>query len=239
MKLMAIGLAAALLTAPGCSTNDPKEKISQREAQRSETNKNHRRVMDLLQDWPPVAQAAAIGLMEKFGPPTEIADTRLVWDKTPPFKRSVIYKNDVPHNFPYPHTDVLEQVVDYHVPLAAVDDLARFDGSLDFDRTSGELSSRCDKQEINLIALNLADEIIRRARTVDQARQRFAQAAQSFQVGTPDRYGLKLHFAPPAGAKDMDHELKYFKGMRDEIQAEEARDVDSVQGTLESDNLEL
>jgi hypothetical protein len=29
----------------------------------------------------------------------------------------VLYRDEVPHNFPKPHTDVLEQFIDYRVPV--------------------------------------------------------------------------------------------------------------------------
>ncbi len=51
------------------------------------------------------------------------------------------------------HTDLLEQFIDYKVPLDKYDDLAKFDGSVGVNRTKGELSARCDAEAHNLLAL--------------------------------------------------------------------------------------
>jgi hypothetical protein len=37
------------------------------------------------------------------------------------WKRTIVYRDEVPHNFPKPHTDVLEQFVDYKVPVGKFD----------------------------------------------------------------------------------------------------------------------
>ncbi len=39
------------------------------------------------------------------------------------------------------------------------EDLAMFDGSVIVERTKDEISARCDKEEMNLLALNLANDV--------------------------------------------------------------------------------
>ena len=63
------------------------------------------------------------------------------------------------------------------------DDLAYFDGSVHADRTKGELSARCDSHEMNVAALNLADDIIRGTRTVAQARANIASIQRQLERG--------------------------------------------------------
>lgn len=40
--------------------------------------------------------------------------------------RTIVYRDEVPHNFPKPHTDLLEQFIDYQVPPDKTDELARY-----------------------------------------------------------------------------------------------------------------
>jgi hypothetical protein len=44
------------------------------------------------------------------------------------------------------------------------------------ERTKGEISARCDKEVANILALNLANDIIEDKRSVEEARQYYADA---------------------------------------------------------------
>jgi hypothetical protein len=93
------------------------------------------RVNEIVQTWPKVAQEAAKAMLEKYGPPTEASEGRLIWHNNGPWLRSVVYAEEVEHDFPAPHHDVLEQYVRYRVPVGKFDELAAFDGSVLVDRT--------------------------------------------------------------------------------------------------------
>ncbi len=123
-------------------------------------------------------------------------------------KRTIIYRDEVPHNFPKPHTDLLEQFIDYQVPIDKYDDLAAYDGSVVPERTKGEISARCDMEEMNILALNLAHDIVTGQRTVDDARQFYADTATAFMMDRPAPYTEGLRFQPPAGeTADVDETM--------------------------------
>jgi hypothetical protein len=48
------------------------------------------------------------------------------------------WRDEDPHKFPQPHNDVLQQTIDYRVPVDKYADLVRFDGSAVAERTKGE-----------------------------------------------------------------------------------------------------
>ncbi|CAM2845857.1 hypothetical protein PASE110613_04115 [Paenibacillus sediminis] len=100
-----------------------------------------------------------------------MASRRIIWHNNGPWKRTIVYLDTVPHNFPTPHLDYLEQTIDYKVPVQLFDELAQFDGSLYPDRTSGEASAKCDQEAANFMALNLMHDIVTGRRTVEDARQ--------------------------------------------------------------------
>jgi len=156
-------------------------------------------VSALIHDWPKPAQDAAQAMMRKYGPPQEATSTLLIWQGNSPWTRTLVRKTPVEHDFPVKHMDVLDQVVQYRVPLNFFSPLATFDGSLVADRTRGEITASGDSEATNILALNLADDIIRGRKTVDQAREAMAAAARDMEAGkTPDD-AETLHLPPPQG----------------------------------------
>lgn len=152
-----------------------------------------------INTWPETAQMAAKAMMETYGEPDGITSEMLVWYNTGPFKRTVVYKEEVDHDFPMPHKDVLEQFVEYEVPAEKFDELAMYDGSVIVERTKGEMSARCDKEAANYLALNLADDIVNGERTVEDAREFYADAIMEMLEGNKKDYLQELQFNQPVG----------------------------------------
>lgn len=70
----------------------------------------------IIAHWPKMSQQGANEIMGKYGLPNEATPSRLIWFNTGPWKRTIVYRDEIPHNFPQPHSDVVEQFIDYHVP---------------------------------------------------------------------------------------------------------------------------
>lgn len=157
-----------------------------------------------IASWPDKPREVARKIMEKYGPPAEVTASQLLWNATGPWKRTIVYRDEVPHSFPKPHTDVVEQFVDYRVPPAKFSDLAAYDGSVIVERTKGEMSARCDKEEMNFLALNLADEIVRGKKTAEEARTFYAQTVKAFMEGKTSPYTQGLMFHPSPATADPD-----------------------------------
>jgi len=155
-----------------------------------------------LVGWPKMSLAVAADLITKYGLPQESNSRQLTWYDNGPWKRTVLHREEVPHNFPYPHEDVLEQTLNYKVPVAKVADLVRYDGSLLIDRTRGELTVHCNNEQSNILTLNIADDIVRDERTVEQALAYHAQVVRGVQIGEPETYPVKLRFKAPRLASD-------------------------------------
>lgn len=179
-----------------------------------------------LSDWPEASRKAAKKMIEKYGAPAEQTASLLLWNETGPWKRSIVYKEEVPHDFPMPHTDVLEQFVDMKVPTDKVDELAKYDGSVIVERTKGEISARCDKEEANLLAINLAKEIIDGKKTVDTARTSYHDAIMKMMAGTPPPIMQKLQFTVAKNTADRDkslHDVKKVRGEEEETDTKEEK----------------
>lgn len=157
-----------------------------------------------IADWPDTPREVANKMIQKYGEPDGVTPSRLVWTNQQPWKEIVVYREEVPHHFPIKHTDVLEQVIDYQVPPDKFDELAEYDGSVIAERTKGTLAARCDKEPMNFLALNLAHDIATDQKTVDEARQFYAQTAKAFMGGKKHPYTQKLQFDVPNRAGDPD-----------------------------------
>ncbi len=144
--------------------------------------------------WPKTPREVAMKTMQKYGPPQEATPTRLIWHNNGPWKHTIIYREEIPHNFPMPHTDLLQQFIDYKVSPDKFSDLAAYDGSVIVERTKGEMSARCDKEEMNFLALNLAHDVATGKKSVEEARAFYAKTAMAFMKGQKDPYTQALQF---------------------------------------------
>lgn len=157
------------------------------------------RARDVVQSWPGASRQAALEMIEKYGKPDEITGTHLVWFDNGPWAKSVVYREPVDHDFPMPHKDVLAQTIDYYVPIAMHDELADYDGSLVAHRTKGHLTSHCNSEAYNFLAINLANDIVLGDRSVEEARNFYAKELLAMMNGQGAPYTQGFVFALPRG----------------------------------------
>jgi hypothetical protein len=160
-----------------------------------------------IQKWPTESKKAAQTMIQKYGQHDEATASQLTWHDNGPWKRTIVYKEEIEHRFPAPHKDVLEQFVDYQVPADKFDELAMYDGSVIAERTKGELSARCDKEEANILALNLADEVVTGKRSVEDARMYYGEQIMLLKQGQSSPYLSKLRFDMKQRTADADKPL--------------------------------
>lgn len=159
----------------------------------------------IVESWPKAPQKGARQLLKQYGPPNEATPTKLFWYRKGPWKRMVVTRDVITHNFPAPHSDFLTQWIDYQVPVEKFDDIGRFDGSCLVDRTAGEAGARCDSEAANVITLNLMHDIVTGARSLDEARAVYAENMAAYAMGRPAPYAERLLFrVPQQGTEDPD-----------------------------------
>jgi hypothetical protein len=158
------------------------------------TDISQRNVNSNIENWPAKPKEAATTLISKYGQPDEMTSSMMVWREKGPWKKTVLSRDEIPHDFPMPHTDFIQQTINYKVDPDKYDELARYDGSVIVERTKGTLSARCDKEEMNFLALNLAHDIITGKKTVEEARDYFAKTTSKYKEGGTDPYLQGLQF---------------------------------------------
>lgn len=152
-----------------------------------------------LSGWPEESREAAKLVIEQYGAPDEATESTLTWYKPGPWKRIVATRTFYRHDFPAPHTDSVESVIDYHVPPDKVTPVADFDGSVVVERTAGEVSARCHDEQANFLALNLMHDLVTGAKNVEEARQYYAKEFADYRRKKPTPYMEKLRFTTGAG----------------------------------------
>ena len=168
--------AFTLFPIQGCGISD---RIQIKTLQDATVSSDDRSKIDgLVSDFPPRPRLAARQMMAQYGLPEEATTDRLVWHNHGPYKRITVTRAEHHHDFPLPHTDYVEHTINYRVPADKAAALSAYDGSLTFDRTRGEMSARCDVEGHNILALNLAHDIVRGKMNQEEARRAFARTVE-------------------------------------------------------------
>lgn len=136
----------------------------------------HPTAEQIIAAWKSKPQEVARKMLAKYGQPHEATAARLIWHGNGPWKRTELVNEEIPHLFPKPHHDMLFQAISYRVPPDKFDELAAYDGSVIVERTKGELAARCDMEEANFLAVNLAHDIVTGKKGVEAARKFYAEA---------------------------------------------------------------
>jgi hypothetical protein len=163
--------------------------------------------LHVIADWPEESREAALLVIDKYGEPHEVTESFLVWHHVGPWKRMVASRDFYAHEFPAPHFDSVESVLDYAVPPEQASALAEFDGSVIVERTVGEVSARCHDEEANNLALNLVHDIVTGAMTVDEAREYYAQEFLDYRRKKPTPYMDALRVPPQTSTADPDERV--------------------------------
>ena len=150
-----------------------------------------------VSSWPERPRLAVKEMTAKYGAPLEVSSEAMIWHNAGPYKRIMVTKKEIPHDFPAPHMDFLEHTISYNVPIDKIDDLVAYDASMTINKTQGEMSARCDLEGHNILTLNLARDIIDGKITVEQARKSFGENVVADFGGKHPAYVEQLQFTPP------------------------------------------
>lgn len=198
MKYPLILVATAALVSVGCA--GPEHEAHYQTVPRMPAMRTW---SDQIASWPEASKRAAREMGNKYGAPHEVTETQLVWYEHGPWKRAILSREGTPHDWPQPHIDVLEQVIDFRVDASKADEIARFDGGVTVDRAKGELSASCGGEAGNFLAINLARDIAIGKRRVEDARSFYEQAVAQAAVGEDPEQMQGLMFGKPERTKEV------------------------------------
>ena len=181
-------------------------KMANKKMQKPGDSHSHKKGMMMadVSSWPEASKMAVDEITAKYGKPNGVTSDELIWLKKGVWKKICINKMESKHSFPIEHTDMMQTTISYDVPEDKMDDLGKFDGSVTFDRTQGTMSARCDKEANNFLALNLANDIITGAKSVEQARKAYGDIIKEKMSGSNPAYMEKLTFSFKSNTEDPD-----------------------------------
>jgi hypothetical protein len=155
-----------------------------------------------LAGWPDSTRRLAAQLATKYGQPAEVTPRQATWIGNGQWVRTTLYKEGAQHNFAAAHRLILEQVALYKVPADKLAPLAEFNRTVVANLARGELASFSDSEELNFLALNVADDLIKGERTPEEARIYYAQIVRAKMIKEPERDLQQLHFTVAKSSKE-------------------------------------
>ena len=179
---------------------------------------------ELIKGWPEESREAAQLVIDTYGEPHEATESMLTWHEVGPWKRVLASKVFFQHQFPAPHFDSVESVIDYRVPPEQFTPLAQFDGSVIVERTAGEVSARCHDEQANFLALNLMHDIVTGAKSVEDARAYYAKEFLDARRKQPTPYMERLRFQPGTDTADADQRVLSDQDLEQAVQEGEQKD---------------
>jgi hypothetical protein len=213
MKITHLAPALAIaLALSGCSTFKKKQPQAQSttttpESTQVQTENKDKEAFEkaasLTAGWPESSNLAAKDMIAKHGSPMEATSDMLIWRNVAPFKRIVVHKTVYSHKFPLLHQNSLEHVVDYRAPQEKIDDVWRYNGSIVLNRTKGEMSSFSDSEEMNILALNLAHDVMKGRYSSESARVMYGKETLNFLNGKNSAYTQALSFGNQVDTADI------------------------------------
>jgi hypothetical protein len=146
-------------------------------------------------DW---ANLSLNAMVDRYGPPTRVEIGRVVWDNKGPWKRIVVWDDINFGQFLTAKDNNLQETLAYAVPAARRGPVEEFGGRILVSADGSELSARSYSEARNFLALNLADEVIRGAKTPGEARLFDAETLRLADAGKSSPYMKGLLFQAPS-----------------------------------------
>ena len=143
--------------------------------------------------WSRPSEGAAKRLIEQYGAPDDATPNKLTWIGKGPWKRTVVWNRPEIYRTPRDF-DLMVQTVKYRVTRDQAAELVAFSPALVVNVEAGELSSRGSREEINYLNLNLADEVARGLKSVEDAQLAYRRILDTSSAGKASPYMTKLFF---------------------------------------------
>jgi len=164
------------------------------------SDKAGHKASQVITEWKATPREVAQKMIGKYGEPNEVTANRLIWHNNGPWKITELVNEEIPHDFPVPHKDMLYQAIGYRIDPEKATALLSYDGSVILERTKGLIAARCDKEEMNFLAVNLANDVATGKKSVGDARRFYAESAMAMMKENKVGEYLKgFQFKVPSG----------------------------------------
>jgi hypothetical protein len=146
-----------------------------------------------IMNWYTFSQVSALKLIAEYGPPDRIESSQLVWINQGPWEITSVWDTQ-PNDDTTLGPENLEQTVAYPVTTEQREKLQAFSDKIHVNGAGTEMSSRYSSEELNFLALNLADQVVKGMRDPADARGFFDLTLQLGAAGRTSTYTQGLLF---------------------------------------------
>lgn len=146
-------------------------------------------------NWWPYSALAARRLLERYGVPDEVHPDELVWRGRGPWRR-IAARNVTPPYAKPEDLGVVGQAVRLTLTPEQAAAVREFDRRLGYEAKERQLEARSDREEVNVLRMNLAHDLARGLMTPAQARHLFGRILVMENAGKTSPYLSGLRFTP-------------------------------------------
>lgn len=141
-----------------------------------------------VSDWPETPRLAALRALERYGAPDSVSDRVAAWKDRGPWRSIDVYRDLAPRG------GVVEQTVAFTAVPGVWQDLSALKMNVLYDPRHGLLSSSAASEEENILALNVAAEVLEGRRPIGQAAEFYERTLQLARAGKESPYTRRLLF---------------------------------------------
>ncbi|MBI3547495.1 MAG: hypothetical protein HY078_00440 [Elusimicrobia bacterium] len=160
----------------------------------TDTARREERARKAVAGWPAASRTVARMMIEKYGSPNSIENDVISWEGNEPWKKTSVYRAGKPSGMPPGRVNVLLQSVRYQVSPEAARAIENLGMNLSIDASQRLLSAAGESEDINFLALNLADEVATGAKTPQEAREFYVRTTALSLEGKSSPYLSGLLF---------------------------------------------
>lgn len=169
--------------------------------------------------WPEKARLLAAAMIQEYGAPDEVNVAELTWRHSHPWTMLVVFRDAQSAE----HPNNLLEALAYEVPLRRWRALNAFDRGVGYDPVRKELVARAETEGRNILAVNLADEIVRGRMSPSEAAAFYDRVVELARDGKNSSSMSRFQFLPalraaaprrPGPGIDLPREIDEFHRMR-------------------------
>jgi hypothetical protein len=146
-----------------------------------------------IMNWYTFSQVSALKLIDEYGPPDRIESSQLVWINKGPWEMTAVW-NAEPTDGSNLGPENLEQTIAYRTTTDQRVALSAFNDKIKANAAGTELSARYSSEELNFLALNLADQVVKGMRDPADAQRFFDLTLKLGAAGRTSLYMQGLLF---------------------------------------------
>lgn len=150
-----------------------------------------------LDQWPEQERLVTKVMIDRYGFPGYISATEIQWNNNGPWNSTIVHRARMPGFFPRKPPGMVVQSVRYRIAPSQIELLSELPGEVHWNRDTRELSSSSGSEEMNFLALNVADKFLTGSLSFEEAHSLYARTQALSRAGKHSSLMTQLEFSRP------------------------------------------